>query len=432
MQNSQAKYADSRIRASWQTRLSTALFVIALICPYSESSRAAAEEQEAVRQITNAIRGGEYSEAVDLADGALHDHPKDARLWTLKGIACEKAGDLAESMKYFETAVHLSPNYVPALAGAAEANYKSGNDRASFFLERLLKLQPDNPTTHAMLAGMAYKKRNCKKAVVHFGLAQSAISTSAGALSQYGACLLFLEQPERAVSVFSSALALTPGDGRIRQGLAAAQFRSNQAQGVLQTLEPLLNATKPDPDVLSMTSAAQEALGDTPKAVELLRSAIVEAPRNPQHYVDFASLCFNHGSFQVGIDMIDEGVKLLPDSAPLYLARGVLYVQAARYPEAEADFDRANRLDPSQGIASLAQDLSLVQQDNLDGALDAAREELKKRTDDAFLHYLVAEILAQKGAAPGDAEFQQAIREAERVVKLRPEFVLAHDTLAGL
>ncbi len=232
--------------------------------------------------------------------------------------------------------------------------------------------------------------------------------------------------------MLSAALSLTPGDGRIRQGLATAQFRSNQPQEVLQTLEPLLNATEPDPEVLSMASAAQEAVGDTPKAVELLRSAIVEEPRNPQHYVDFASLCFNHDSFQVGIGMIDQGLKLLPDAASLYLARGVLYVQAAKYPEAEADFDRANLLDPSQGIASLAQGLSLVQQDNLDAALDAAREELKKRSDDAFLHYLVAEILAQKGAAPGDAEFQQAIREGERAVKLRPEFVLAQDTLAGL
>jgi len=76
--------------------------------------------------------------------------------------------------------------------------------------------------------------------------------------------------------------------------------------------------------------------------------------------------------------------------------------------------------------------LSLVQQDNLDAALDAARAELKKRPDDAFLHYLIAEILAQKGAAPGDTEFQQAIKEGERAVKLSSDFVLAHDTLAGL
>ncbi len=171
MQNLQAKYPNSRMRGSWQTHLTKALLAIAFICLHSALVQPATQEQEAVRQITDAIRSGEYSKAVELADGALHDQPKDARLWTLKGIACEKAGDLVESMKYFETAVQLSPNYVPALAGAAETNYQAGNDRASFFLERLLKLQPDDSTTHAMLAGMAYKKRDCKKAVVHFGLA---------------------------------------------------------------------------------------------------------------------------------------------------------------------------------------------------------------------------------------------------------------------
>ena len=385
-----------------------------------------------MQQITDAIRNERYSLAIELADRALHDYPKDAKLWTLKGIAYEESGDLTGSMKSFETAVQLSPNYVPALAGAAETNYKAGSDRASFFLERLLKLKPDDLTAHAMLAAIAYKRRDCKKAVAQFVFAQSAVSSSPEALSQYGACLLYLEEPDKATGVFLSALALRPDDARVRRGLATAQFRSNQPQEVLKTLEPLLNAANSDPDALSLASAAQEDVGNTPKAVELLRTAIVDTPRNPQNYVDFALLCFNHSSFQVGIDMIDEGLKLLPDSATLYLARGVLYVQAGKFPEAEADFERANRLDPSQGIASLAEGLSLVQQDNLDAALDAAQRELKKRPDDAFLHFLIAEILAQKGAAPGDTEFQQAIREGERAVKLRPDFVLAHDTLAGL
>jgi tetratricopeptide (TPR) repeat protein len=57
---------------------------------------------------------------------------------------------------------------------------------------------------------------------------------------------------------------------------------------------------------------------------------------------------------------------------------------------------------------------------------------VRKRPDDAFLHYLIAEILAQQGATPGDLQFQAAIKEGERAVQLRPDFVLAHDTLAGL
>ncbi len=350
----------------------------------------------------------------------------------MKAIACEKSEHFAESRKAFETAAQLSPNYVPALKGAAERNYKDGSERASFYLERLLVLNPQDPTTHAMVAVIAYKKRDCSKAIKHFGLAQEVIGSSAEALSQFAVCLLYMDRPAEATHELLTALALQPEDARVRRGLGTAQLRSNQPQEALKTLEPLLKRDKSETEVLSLASAAYEAIGDTPKAVELLRAAIVEAPRDPQNYLDFALLCFNHGSFQVGIDMIDQGLKLLLDSAPLYLARGVLYVQAAKYAEAEADFAEANRIDPSQNISSLARGLSLVQQDNLDAALEATRAELRKRPDDAFLHYLIAEILAQQGAAPGDSQFQEAIKEGERAVQLRPEFVLAHDTLAGL
>jgi hypothetical protein len=65
---------------------------------------------------------------------------------------------------------------------------------------------------------------------------------------------------------------------------------------------------------------------DTPGAVALLRRAVLLDPRNVNLYLDFAALSFAHQSFQVGIDMIGAGLMQIP-SGPLYLTRGVLYVQ---------------------------------------------------------------------------------------------------------
>ena len=91
-----------------------------------------------------------------------------------------------------------------------------------------------------------------------------------------------------------------------------------------------------------------------------LRQAILLDPRNPNLYVDFANIAFAHQSFQVGIDVVTDGIGLQPQAAPLYLARGVLYVQLAEYDKAEADFEKANRLDPSQSLSSAAQGLADV------------------------------------------------------------------------
>ena len=184
--------------------------------------------------------------------------------------------------------------------------------------------------------------------------------------------------------------------------------------------------------MLDVASSAYEEQGDTPKAVELLRQAIVLNPKKIKYYLDFATLSFNHQSFQVGIDMLNVGLKQAPDAAPLYVARGILYIQLAQYDKGEADFQTASRLDPSQASGAVAQGMAQVQQSNLDEALATARSQLQTHPRDAFLHYLKAEILVQKGALPGSPEFKEAIVAATRATELNPDFFLPRDVLGNL
>src|SRR6185312_17086909 len=105
------------------------------------------------------------------------------------------------------------------------------------------------------------------------------------------------------------------------------------------------------------------------QAVALLRQAIVLDPKKVKYYVDFAAISFTHQSFQVGIDMVDVGLKENPSAAQLFVARGVLLIQLGQYEKAEADFERANQLDPKQTSGAVAEGLAQMQQSNLDQAL---------------------------------------------------------------
>jgi tetratricopeptide (TPR) repeat protein len=130
--------------------------------------------------------------------------------------------------------------------------------------------------------------------------------------------------------------------------------------------------------------------------------------------------------------MIDAGLKAEPKAAPLYVARGILYVQLAQYDNAEADFEKADELDPRRAIASAAEGLAAVQKNDPDRALATVRAKLAKAPNDAFLLYLQADILAQKGPEPGSAEFREAMTSAKKAVTLRPSLGDAHDILAKL
>lgn len=385
-----------------------------------------------VSQIASEIRGRHFDRAVELAEAALADRPKDVRILTMEAIALAGLGKDQKALAAYHKALEISPNYVAALAGAAELEYKSGSEAAVPLLDRLLKLQPENGTAHGMRAAMAWKAKDCATAVVHFGLAGDAISSKTEALQEYGACLVRLGRPGDAAPVFRRLVALDPNDRRARYRLAAAQLMAKSFADAIETLQPDLEGQAPDPEALDLAASAWEELGDTPRAVAALRQAIVLAPDNPKFYVDFASLSLIHKSFQVGVDMVDAGLKRLPEAAPLYIARGVLNVQLARYDEADSDFASAERLDPREAYGGVARGLAQVQQNDFEKALVTVREKLKARRNDEYLYYLLAEILSSQGAQPGSAEFKEAVAAASRAVALKPDFALARDVLSRL
>ncbi|MGA2181671.1 MAG: tetratricopeptide repeat protein [Bryobacteraceae bacterium] len=382
--------------------------------------------------IAQAIRAHQYEQAVKLARAALERSPNDVRIITMEAIALSAQGHDADALAAYNRALRLAPDYLAALEGAAQIEYKAGSNGAIPLLDRLLKLQPNDPTAHAMRAVMAWNQHDCETAARHFALAGDTISAQPSALREYAACLARLQRPAEAIPILRQLATLEPGDRQVRYRLAAAQFMAASYADAIDTLGPLMEGKDADPDSLDLASAAWEAMGNTPRAVAALRQAIVLAPANTRFYVDFASLCLTHKSFDAGMAMIDAGLNRVPKAAELYVARGVLNVQLAKYDEADADFATAERLDPRQAYSSLARGLSQVQQNDFDKALATVREQLKTRQKDEFLYYLLAEILSSQGAQVGSPEFQEAMQAASRAVELKPDFALARDVLSRL
>jgi len=130
--------------------------------------------------------------------------------------------------------------------------------------------------------------------------------------------------------------------------------------------------------------------------------------------------------------MVNVGLQAEPKAAPLYVARGVLYVQLAKYDEAEDDFEKAEQLDPNQGISSVAKGLEQAQENDLDRALATVNSKLAAKPNDPYLLYLQANILMQMGSEPGSKGFQTALHSARRSIALDRSLVPARDVLAKL
>jgi tetratricopeptide (TPR) repeat protein len=386
----------------------------------------------AVSSIEQLVRSHEYGQALQLIQSGLNRSPDDFRLWTLEGIVFSMQGNPSGAIGAFNKALTLSPHYSPALKGEVQLFYSTGDKRAVPLLERIIQTDPHDATAHEMLAMLEQKQGNCQAANEEFLLSASSIDGHPASLAAYGYCLVHLERTRDAIPIFERLTALLPDQSYPKYDLAMVLMTAKQNDAALKVLDPLLTPDQQDPDILSLASEAYEAAGETPKAVALLRQAIVLSPTTASYYVSFASICFDHDSFQVGIDMIDAGLKYIPNDSSLYISRGLLYAQLAQYDRAEADFNKAEQLDSAHSLGSYAGDLAELARNNPDEALTRVRSQLKVHPDSPLLHYMLAELIMQQAPAAGSPAFREALRSAQAAIKLQPDLVSARDLLANI
>jgi tetratricopeptide (TPR) repeat protein len=378
-----------------------------------------------------ALQHGDFAQAIAQADEALAHDPHNCRMLAIRGLAMKNSGRAEEALKSFETATTACPDYLPALEGMAEIQYAQQSPHAVNTLNRILSLQPESSTSHAMLAVLDTKSGNCREAVEHFARAGELIQSNATAEMQYGSCLLALGDFKEAERLFHTVLQREDSEAN-RMRYAYACWKAKDDPLASEALSPLLNGSVANPQAMTLAAQIAESRGDTPTAVQLLRQAIVANPREVRNYLIFAEISFNHASFQVGIAMLNAGLQQLPQEARLYLARGVLEVELNRLDEAVTDFHQAHRLDPALSFAQDAIGMVLSQRHQSAESLAAYSELSKSHPDDALVHYLYAESLADSKDASDSRTTDAAIRAAGRAVALEPDYQPARDLLCVL
>ena len=398
-----------------------------LLCPAFLYAQSASPTQA---DVITALRRGDTQGALSLAQTALKQSPRDCALLSLQGVALSAIPDAERALHSFNNALTSCPRYLPALEGAAQIQFAQHRAETIPLLERVLAVQPANITANAMLATMLRETGKCKEALPHYAASQALFANRPDLVQGYGTCLANTGDLSSALDTYQHLLATNPNDS-IRYDVALLQWKTHAAADALTTLDSMLTGAH-DVPALALASKIHEEQGDTPKAVSLLREAILQSPDDVENYLDFAAIAFAHTSFQVGVDMLNAGLKRLPDSPPLLVARGVLEVQLSQPEAAIADFEAAHKRDPKLSFAMDAIGILHSQQHLSTDSLALFESQAKLHPDDPLLQYLLAEQLAEDGARSDPAQLEKAIAAGKRAVALDPTYRAAHDLLAVL
>jgi tetratricopeptide (TPR) repeat protein len=375
-----------------------------------------------------ALASGRYQDAVQGTEVLLRQSPDDVRLWTIRGAALAQLNRPKESLASFHRALHTSPDFLPALKGAAQVAYTQKDPAATQFLKRIVALDPDNPTAHAMLGAIAAESKDCHSAVPHFEKARYALQNNFPALIQFGNCLNVERQSNGAEKVFRQALTLKPRDPGASYKLALALRQTGNAPAAIDLLKTLPS----DSHALNLLAECYQDQKNPQAASMMLRRAIALAPDEEQNYVDLGALYIEQQSPLLALDVANQGLRELPRSARLYTIRGAALTWLNEPDKAALDFEKADQLEPDQLYGSVGLSMLLRQTERLAQAVTILRQKLAERPNDATLNYLLADTLIRAGAEPKQPSFEEAIRLLRQSIELDPSLQRAYTTLGKL
>ena len=365
---------------------------------------------------------------LDQVDQKLKEQPSNPRLLAARGAALEALNRNREALLSFSEALAISPKFLAALEGAAEVSYRIHDGKTTSYLDRILEQDTGNVTAHAMAGEIAFEATDCTAANLHFAASEREVSTDANALQHWGECLLKIGDSRAATLRFQAASALVPRDPRILYELGLALFMDQHYASALDVVKTVPQ----DAEVLNLTGniyAAQENLGE---AIAAFRRASELDPKNEQNYVDLASLCLEHQSFDVAREVVNAGIANIPDSAALFTLRGAIAAQTSDVEQSAADFERAQRLQPNASYGDVGLSLLLRQRDQIDQATALIRKRLVYTPNDARLNFLLADLLLQDSSPQSSTAKTEVERLLRKAIQLDPKLSKAHAALGKL
>jgi tetratricopeptide (TPR) repeat protein len=406
--------------------LVTAFAVV--LMPAALSAQLAGDDANTV---AHELQQNNNAQAVVIADRILTTRSSDCQVLILRGIALSREAQVSDAQNSFDRALDSCPDSLPALEGAAQIAYAKRAPAAAGLLHRILLQRPDDQTSHAMLGSLSFQHGDCAAAIEHFERSLSLVQRSVEAQREFGSCLFSQGHHRKAEETFRRIAEQNPTEKNVLQ-LAVVQWKSKDFDDALSTLQPLIASRSADSKTFSLAAQIAEEKGDTPRAVEWLHTAILKDPSETANYVLFATISFNHASYQVGIDLVNSGLRQSPEAAKLYLARGVLQVQLSHYDAAVADFEKAHALDPKLSFVEDAMGMIRSQQHDWAGSLAIFERQAGEHPQDPLLQYLYAEALAHENANDSEQNSAKAIAAVKKALELEPDYQPARDLLCSL
>jgi predicted Zn-dependent protease len=189
----------------------------------------------------------------------------------------------------------------------------------------------------------------------------------------------------------------------------------------IEVLDGLRRHGHENADVENLLAQAYIGNDNRTDALAALERGAAISPQNEKLFTFVADACTDNQDFELGLKVVEIGLRNLPQSARLHYERGKFLTQLDQFDRARMDLELASKLGQGSEIGYLAAAYENLLGGNIPEAIRIAREGRKQGIQNPALLVILGNALLRSGIVPGQPEFAEAQDALEKSVAQHPK-----------
>jgi tetratricopeptide (TPR) repeat protein len=203
---------------------------------------------------------------------------------------------------------------------------------------------------------------------------------------------------------------------------ALAYFKAGDFPKTLDTANDLLNQGHRTAELANLAGEAYLRNKQPQDGYNALRLAASLDPKNEDNYLDLCSLTLDLDEYDLGMEIANLGLTHVPNSARLYVQRGVLRAMKGQFDEAQQDFATAARLAPHDASPRVSEGVLAMQRGDLDQSIALLRQATALSPGNYLAQFWFAEAMLRSGVALNGKEGDETLTALQHSVRSNAEF----------
>ena len=290
------------------------------------------------RAAESALKGGNYSAAVDYAQRAAESAPNDPQLWFLLGYAARLAGKSQTSIDAYNRGLRLKPSSLEGLSGLAQTYSRMGRrDEARNLLNRVLAADPRRTGDLLLLGEMLLQSGEYQQALAPLEKTEQVqanprcellLALAHERLKQFNEAHRYLEMAKRR----------SPNSPEVLRALAAFYRETGDYSAAIKALKGIRNGS---PDVGAELAYTYQLSGNQDEAAKIYAQAANAAPKDLNLQLSAAQGELSSGKIEQAKGFLNRAASLDSNHYRLHAVRGEVAKLEERNQDAVHEYNTA-------------------------------------------------------------------------------------------